>query len=172
VTNHDITIGVSSCLLGHTVRYDGKHKYHSLIATRLCEEFHCLPLCPEYAIGLGVPRKPIQLVQITNVIHAVGIEDNSDDVTTPLQAYADFVHRQFPMIRGYVFKARSPSCGVESSPVFWPDGTSNEMGSGVYSQHLRELVPDLPVVEETALTTENSIEQFIRAVRRYAAAVV
>ncbi|WP_455367057.1 DUF523 domain-containing protein, partial [Kaarinaea lacus] len=75
-----IHIGVSSCLLGHKVRYDGQGKKHSYVL-KLCEQFTCIAICPEYAIDLGVPRPPLHLVQLTNGIHARGIANPKQDVT-------------------------------------------------------------------------------------------
>lgn len=163
-----ITIGVSSCLLGHHVRYDGEHKYHPFVATRLCREFHCLPICPEYAIGLGVPRDPIKLVQLANSIHALGVNDSSRDVTAPLQAYADFVQQQFPTLYGYVFKSRSPSCGLNSAPLLTLDGNAIGLDMGIYAQRLLDHFPGMPVVEETTLNDEAHLEQFIQLVKLYA----
>ena len=163
-----LVIGVSSCLLGHGVRYDGKHKYHSLIATHLCSVFHCLPICPEYAIGLGVPREPIKLVRSGTSILAIGVNDSSVDVTTPLQTYAESVSQQFPTICGYVFKSRSPSCAIQSAPLSNIDEQIVGFTSGIFAQHLLDRFPGLPVIEETALTDDGNVEQFAQSVKRYA----
>jgi len=162
-----ICIGVSSCLLGHEVRYDGKHKYHENIAKRLGATFHCLPICPEVAIGLGVPREPIKLVAIDTRIHAVGINDNNRDVTAALLAYAEFVVQQYPLISGYVFKSRSPSCALNTAPLASADNRILGTTSGIYARQLLMLLPELPVIEETALADPESMSQFIQSVERY-----
>lgn len=165
--NRRICIGVSSCLLGHQVRYDGKHKYHENIANRLGATFHCLPICPEVAIGLGVPRDPIKLVEIDTRIHAVGVNDNNRDVTAALLAYAEFVIQQHPLICGYVFKSRSPSCALNTAPLTSADNRILGTTSGIYARQLLMLLPELPVIEETALADPESMSQFIQSVERY-----
>lgn len=162
-----ICIGVSSCLLGHQVRYDGNHKYHATVAEQLCASFQCMPICPEYAIGLGVPREPIQLVQSSSCIRAKGVINRDHEVTELLQAYAEFVAHKFPKICGYVFKSRSPSCALGSAPLMTPDGKVADAVSGIYAQKLVTLLPALPVIEEASLTDHESIDRFIESVRHY-----
>ena len=90
VAENRISLGVSSCLLGHKVRYDGDDKLNAIIEKDICTQFHCIPLCPEYAVGLGVPRNPVQLVQTNDSIHVLSVSDRSLNITALLQQYADF----------------------------------------------------------------------------------
>lgn len=168
---HTIVIGVSSCLLGHQVRYDGAHKKHPMIESQLCSNFRCLPLCPEYAIGMGVPRQPIKLVQLEDTIHALGVNDNTLDVTGQLRAYGEFVAQQYPTLCGYVFKARSPSCAIGTVALF--DMNENPLGvtSGIYAQRVLQSIPGLPVIEESELTDKASVNRFIKRVIDYAASL-
>ena len=82
-----IRIGVSSCLIGERVRYDGDHKRDAFIADTLGAAFELVPVCPEVAVGMGVPRPPIRLVGDTLQPRALGVDDPGLDVTAPLVAY-------------------------------------------------------------------------------------
>lgn len=163
-----IQIGVSSCLLGHKVRYDGQDKKHSNVL-KLCEQFHCVAICPEYAIDLGVPRAPLHLVQLASGIHARGIANPQQDVTAALTEYANEVHASMPQLCGYVFKARSPSCGINSTPLVNATGLQ-QLGttSGIYSARIQQLAAELPIVEEIQLNDENDVNRFIAEVVAYA----
>ncbi|HEY5604050.1 MAG TPA: DUF523 domain-containing protein [Gammaproteobacteria bacterium] len=163
-----IQIGVSSCLLGHKVRYDGQDKQHRNVL-KLCEQFDCVAICPETAIGLGVPRPPLQLVQIASEIHARGITRPHHDVTDSLAHYANTIFHSLPTLCGYVFKARSPSCGINSTPVF-SEASAQRLGtsSGIYSGRIQQLAEKLPVIEETGLNNNEDVVVFIDKVVAYA----
>lgn len=162
-----IRIGVSSCLLGNKVRYDGQDKKHSNVL-KLCERFTCIAICPEYAIDLGVPRPPIHLVQLVSGIRARGIANPQQDVTDALMEYADEVHESLPQLCGYIFKARSPSCGVNSTPLLDVTGMQ-QLGTtnGIYSGRIQQLAEQLPIVEETQLNTDDDLQKFIKDVVAY-----
>jgi uncharacterized protein YbbK (DUF523 family) len=86
-----IPVGVSACLLGHKVRYDGGHKRSKYCLNVLSECFDLKPFCPEVAIGLTTPREPIRLVGSAEAPRVVGVKDPSLDVTDRLADYADQV---------------------------------------------------------------------------------
>ena len=170
MSNHQakkIQIAVSSCLLGHKVRYDGQDRKHSHVL-KLCEQFHCIAICPEYAIGLGIPRAPINIVQIDSEKRARGVENPKLDVTESLMDYADSIYESIPKLCGYIFKARSPSCGVNSTPFFSETGVELGVASGIYSYGIQQRLPNLPVIEETELKSDEDIQRFIKAVDAYA----
>lgn len=162
-----ITIGVSSCLLGHKIRYDGKDKYNAVIDKEICERFVCMPFCPEYAIGLGVPRDPIQLVKIERDIRALGVNNKNQDVTQPLVEYAEFVCHTFSHLRGYIFKSQSPSCGLSSTPVFNAKGEQINFTNGIFAQQLLFSLLKLPVIDEIQLEDKNARLDFFRSVELY-----
>ncbi|WP_455219020.1 DUF523 domain-containing protein [Kaarinaea lacus] len=168
--SNKIQIAVSSCLLGHKVRYDGQDRKNKNVL-KLCEQFHCIAICPEYAIGLGIPREPINVVLTGSDKRVRGIENPNHDVTEALQEYADSIHESIPTLCGYVFKSRSPSCGVNSTPFFSETGTELGIDSGIYSSQIKQRRQDLPIVEETQLTTGEDIQRFIDAVNTYAAGI-
>ena len=168
---YKLRIGVSSCLLGQNVRYDGSNKKHSFV-TKLCETFDCVAICPEYRIGMGVPRSPINLVSIDNVIHAQCSVYPHLDVTAALKNDACNLVVSEPALVGYVFKARSPSCGVNSTP-FTNGYTKTIAGytSGIFSEKIRKLLPNLPIIEEENLTNEIELKAYIDRVLQFAEAV-
>ncbi|MBE9515402.1 MAG: DUF523 domain-containing protein [Proteobacteria bacterium] len=160
-------VGISGCLLGEPVRYDGQHKRdHELVET-LAEHLQLLPFCPEVAIGLGVPRPPIQLREVGGRIHAIGVEDAGRDVTCNLQDVGKAFGRRNPALCGYVFKSRSPSCGLSSSPVVLASGTVVDGGRGIFAEALITVQPLLPVAEDQELQCPQAIQDFINKVVHY-----
>ena len=113
-----LRIGVSSCLLGHAVRYDAGHKHNAYITQTLGEYFEFAPFCPELAIGLGVPRPTIRLVNVDGEVRVRGVKDPGQDVTEALVANARDVAGQLESVSGYIFKKGSPSCGMDRVKVY------------------------------------------------------
>ncbi|WP_372760726.1 DUF523 domain-containing protein, partial [Litorivivens sp.] len=98
-----ITLGISSCLLGQEVRFDGGHKNLPFASKELSRHFEFYPVCPEMAVGLGTPRPTLRLVQSAqDTIRVRRSEDNSIDVTDELAAVADKTVTDAPYISGYV----------------------------------------------------------------------
>ena len=160
-----IPIGISSCLLGELVRFDGGHKYDPLINMQLADLFEFRPCCPEVAIGLGVPREPIQLVRAGQDIRVRGVNNPNIDVTRKLEDYGNRIAREFADICGYIFKARSPSCGMEKVATWTQQGRQAESdGTGAFAAALIRAHPDLPVTDETRLQDPALREQFIESV--------
>lgn len=160
-----IRLGISSCLLGQRVRYDGKHKRDAYIAGILARDFEFVPVCPEVAIGLGVPRAPIELVGAASAPRALGVEDPALDVTRPLAAHGRRMARALPDISGYIFKSRSPSCGIAKVVV---RGSGQRTGaSGIYAAAFMAARPLLPVEDEDRLKDAQVRENFIQRVRVY-----
>jgi len=162
-----ISVGVSSCLLGEKVRYDGGHKHDSYVTGTLIRHFQLVPVCPELAIGLGVPRLPIRLIGEPAAPRAVGIRHPELDVTDRLADYGHRMGRQFGHLSGYVFKSKSPSCGVWRVKVYHPTGQLRGSGSGIYAQALRSALPLLPVEEEGRLNDTVLRENFIERIYAY-----
>ena len=108
-----IKIAVSSCLLGEAVRYDGTDKYIEKI-TELAAEYTLVSLCPEMAVGMGVPRPPIHLVEVNNEIQVLAVDDSSKNMTKLLSEYGREVAVEYKDICGYIFKKNSPSCGTKN----------------------------------------------------------
>jgi len=164
-----LLIGVSACLLGERVRYDGRDKRDPWICARLADRFDLEPICPEVAIGLGVPRPPIRLVAEAPGTRAERVDEPAVDVTEALAAYAgEVAQRLGGVLAGYVFKSRSPSCGTGGVPRFSPAGEPAGDSAGIFAAALRARLPGLPVAEEAELSTPGGRLNFVARVEAYA----
>jgi uncharacterized protein YbbK (DUF523 family)/uncharacterized protein YbgA (DUF1722 family) len=161
-----VTIAVSACLMGEKVRYDGGDKKNNFVLHKLAKVARMLPICPEVEIGLGVPRPPIHIVEFNQSLHAVGVDDPSLDVTKKLIRFGNSRSRLPNDVCGYIFKARSPSCGVDSTPVALADGRIIK-GAGLFAAEVTRRLPLLPVVEEEKLVTEAQQVNFLQRVAGY-----
>ncbi len=161
------SIGVSSCLMGEQVRFDGNHKRNTFIVDQLKNRVDFISLCPEVAIGMGVPRQPIRLVKHENSVRAVGVRDNSLDVTEKLKQLADEMTPLSGTLSGYIFKKNSPSCGVFRVKIYNTSGFSGETGSGVFSSQVLSRYPNLPVEEEGRLNDPELRDNFLKRVFIY-----
>ena len=158
-----IPIGISSCLLGQAVRYDGGHKRDAYINGTLSEYFDFQPFCPEVEIGLGTPRPTIHLVKVDGALRCVGIKDPEIDVTERLRLHAEQKKALHAELCGYILKNNSPSCGMERVKVY--EGIqSHKDGVGIYAQEMMRLNPLLPVEEEGRLGDAGLRENFIQRV--------
>lgn len=163
-----IKIGISSCLLGEEVRFDGGHKRDRFITDRLSPFVKFVPVCPEVAIGLGVPRQPIRLVGEANSIRAVGVKDEALDVTDDLIQFARKTSSKLNKISGYIFKSKSPSCGMERVKLYPRDSSMpNRDGVGLYTKTIMEMMPNLPVEEEGRLNDPILRENFVERIFIY-----
>lgn len=162
-------IAISSCLTGHSVRYNGGHKSSDLCRTQLEEHFDWLPVCPEVAIGLGVPRDPIRLVGDPEHPAVVGTRNPGMDFTGPLASYGEQMAAELDDICGYIFMQKSPSCGLERVKVYQDNGhPAVQGGRGAYAAAFCARRPDLPVEEEGRLHDPVLRENFISRVYAYA----
>jgi len=160
-----IRIGISSCLLGERVRWDGDHKRDGFIAGTLAAHFQLVPLCPELAIGLGVPREPIRLVGRPDAPRAIVAKDAGRDVTDELADFGRRIARELGHLSGYLFKSGSPSCGMERVKVYGGrGGLPAKAGTGVYARTLMAALPWLPVEEEGRLNDSALRDGFIERV--------
>lgn len=162
-----VRIGVSACLLGQEVRYDGGHKRASFVADVLPRYVELIPLCPEVAIGLGVPREPIRLEGVPEAPRAVGVSNRQLDVTDRLQDYGREVAATLGDISGYIFKSKSPSCGLEEVRLHTADGGEIAAGTGLYAAEIVRAMPLLPVVAESGLADPEGRENFMERVFAY-----
>ncbi len=164
-----IPIAVSACLLGWAVRYDGRDKAHAGVRSLFASgEFVPVPVCPEVMAGLGVPRPPVELVQVRGSVRALGVSDRALDMTGPLIRQAVRWSAQASTVAGLVCKSRSPSCGLEVALHDQP-GRAVGMTEGLFIQVLRRRRPKLPIVEETALADPERRAAFLDRVRTFAA---
>jgi len=168
-SNDKPRVGVSSCLLGHRVRYDGAEMSVPWVATELANRVELVPICPEVGAGMPVPRPPIQRMESDAGVLRLVLVQGDGDVETPLLAYCATVIRQLEVqpIHGYVFKARSPSCGITDTPHVGADGTVVRHESGVWAEILRLRWPALPAIDESGLQEETGRNEFLQRIYAY-----
>jgi len=165
VSEPPIRVGVSSCLLGETVRYDGGHKRDAFVSEVLGRFVEWVPVCPELESGLGVPRPPMRLVRSGDEVRLVEIKSGVDHT----RAVARWASARLRSLRalalcGYVLKKDSPSCGMERVKVYGRAGMPERNGAGIYARALREAFPNLPVEGEGRLRDPELRENFIERV--------
>lgn len=163
-THGKIKVGVSSCLLGAEVRFDGGHKRDAYINSTLSEYFDFVPVCPEVAIGMSIPRPPIRLVQSGDEIRVVGVRNPEDDYTDKLRAYGIRMAKRLTDLSGYIFKRGSPSCGMERVKVYSGQGMPVKSSAGAYAAEFMRTQPLLPCEEEGRLGDPMLRENFIERV--------
>ncbi|MBZ5668593.1 MAG: DUF523 and DUF1722 domain-containing protein [Acidobacteriia bacterium] len=163
-----IRIGISSCLLGEQVRYDGGHKRDAYLVDTLGHYLEWVPVCPEVEMGLGTPRDTLRLVRIGEAIRMVMPKTGADHT----EGMRSFSSRRVRALAGqdlcgYVLKKGSPSCGMERVRVFDAHGVPTKSGRGLFATALLERFPDLPVEEEGRLADPRLRENFIERVFAY-----
>jgi len=170
-----IRIGVSACLLGENVRYDGGHKRSEFLVATLGRFVTWVPVCPEVELGLGIPRPRLRLVAIDGEVRLVESSEPSAnappgrDHTAPMWAWARQKLRSLARMRlsGYVLKENSPSCGMERVRLYRDSGRPARNGRGLFAAALIEACPNLPVEEEGRLDNPRIRENFIERVFAY-----
>jgi len=157
-------VGVSSCLLGQNVRYDGGHKHDPFVAGKLGTLVTLVPVCPEVELGMGVPRPPVRLESTGRGVRMVGIESRKDHTAAMKRFAARRVAELEALdLSGYVFKKNSPSCGPRGVPVLG----QRKKGRGLFAEALHDRMPLLPVVDESDLADRAGQERFIKRVFAY-----
>jgi uncharacterized protein YbgA (DUF1722 family)/uncharacterized protein YbbK (DUF523 family) len=163
----DIIIGVSACLVGENVRYDSSSKTSNFCVHELNQHVRYQAFCPEVAVGLPVPRPTIRQIKKENLIH-VSRPDGSGDVTEALQAYGKKVAVLAQKFSGYVFCAKSPTCGMERVKVYNEKGDAlPSNGVGVFANEVMKANPLLPCEENGRLNDAIIRENFVARVFVY-----
>jgi uncharacterized protein YbgA (DUF1722 family)/uncharacterized protein YbbK (DUF523 family) len=160
-----VRLGVSACLLGEAVRYDGGHKRDAFLTETLGPFVEWVPVCPEVELGLGVPRDTLRLVGDARAPRLV-VERTGDDLTAAMQrlAAARLEELAARPLDGYVLKRASPSCGLLRVRVYGRGGTPGAVGRGLFAAALVERFPALPVEEEGRLNDAALRENFIERI--------
>lgn len=166
-----ITIGLSACLAGQEVRFDKSHKKSNFVMNELSRHIEFKTFCPEVAIGLPIPRPTIRQVVDEGIIK-VCRPDGSGDVTDKLSEYGQQVAKSATDLSGFIFTAKSPSCGMERVKVYHIDenhkATGSEMtGIGMFAKQIMEAKPALPCEENGRLNDSNIRENFVLRVFAY-----
>ena len=162
-----VRVGISSCLLGQNVRFDGGHKRDTFLADIFGQHVQWIPVCPEMEIGLGVPRESLRLVDINGDIRLIA--NSGVDHTEKMRSWSDKRIEQLAKqnLCGYVFKRKSPSCGMERVNVYHENGSPHQQGSGLFSSALMRRLSLIPVEEEGRLQDPRLRENFISRVFCY-----
>ena len=161
-TKRTIKLGVSSCLLGNNVRYDGGNKLDNYILDTFGRIVEWVPICPEVEAGLPVPREPMQLVGDIAKPRLITIETGIDR-TDELMRWIEIKLRELEQagLSGFILKARSPSCGVDDTALFSDSGKSVGIRAGLFAEAIKGRFPLLPVENEETLRDRGIQERFI-----------
>lgn len=174
-------IGISACLLGEPVRFDGGHKRDTFLVDTFGRHVEWVPVCPEIEIGLGVPRPTLRLklsdsrrrprgghVAVEQL--ALVVPKTGENLTVRMRSYAerraDEIARQ--RLSGFILKKDSPSCGMERVKVYKAgDGPAEPVGRGIFAAALIATLPNLPIEEEGRLGDARLRDNFIERVFAY-----
>ncbi len=161
-------IGISQCLLGDNVRYDGGHKRDSVLIETLGRHVEWVPVCPEVEVGLGTPREPMQLVGDHHAPRLITINTRMDH-TEAMNRIARKRVRELEALNlsGFVFKSASPSCGIKGVPLFNSQGIEVQEGIGLFARAFMEHFPEMPVEEESRLHDPQTLKNFLERVLAY-----
>ncbi|SDP36544.1 YbgA family protein [Desulforhopalus singaporensis] len=163
-----IKMGISSCLLGNRVRYDGGHKHDRYISDTLGKYFEFVPVCPEVECGLPVPREPMRLVGDHESPRLVTVSSQQDHTARMVQWAEDKVRQlEHENLCGFIFKSKSPSSGMERVKVYDANSVPRSVGVGLFARIFMERFPLIPVEEEGRLHDIVLRENFIESVFVY-----
>ena len=162
-------IGISACLLGDQVRFDGGHKRDSFLTDELSPHVHWVRVCPEVEVGMGTPRETLRLIRagdgrVRMVTTRTGIDHTDAMAAWSVERLNDLESED---LSGYVLKKDSPSCGMERVKVFGRTGMPERNGRGLFADALLRRFPDLPVEDEGRLSDPRLRENFIERVFAY-----
>ena len=167
----DLRIGISSCLLGENVRYDGGHKRDAFIVDTLGPFVSFVPVCPELDVGMGAPRESLRLVRgsADDAAPRLIAPKSGRDWTAEMTRYAARRTRELEALdlSGYILKKDSPTCGMQRVRVYDGNGVPAKSGRGVFAEALLARMPFLPVEEEGRLGDPHLRENFVERVFAY-----
>lgn len=157
-----IKIGISSCLLGNRVRYDGNHSHERFLTQTLGLFAEYVPVCPEVECGMPVPRESVRLVGDPENPRLVTRETGVDKT----DQMKDWIKGRLPALEkenlcGFIFRSKSPSSGLYRIKVYRDDGTVNKSGQGLFARAFTERFPRIPVEEAGRLHDPKLRENFI-----------
>jgi len=163
-----LRLGISRCLVGDEVRFDGGHKRDSFLTDVFGRYVEWVPVCPEVEAGLGTPREPMRLVGDPKRPRLMTITSGKDHTVALERTTADRIKQLNGMdLSGYVFKKDSPTCGVERVRIYNERGMPVRKGIGMFAQAFVERFPLIPIEEEGRLCDPSLRENFIERVFCY-----
>ncbi len=169
MTEYKIPVGISRCLLGEEVRYNGGHKLSRYCRDHLGNHFEFVDRCPEVEIGMGIPREPVRLIEFGTEakpdIQVREVKDESKDYTAPLAALVDSTREELAPLCGFIFMQNSPSCGAFRVKAYHPNGNvQHTHGRGAFAARLMRVMPWLPIEEAGRLMDAQLRENFVTRV--------
>lgn len=155
-------IGISRCLLGEEVRYDGEAKLDHYLRDTWGQFVEWIPVCPEVECGLPVPRDPIQLTGNPDAPR-LEVVRTGRNITDIMQRYSRHKMEELSTIflHGFILKSRSPSCGLQSAEVAGSTGTDQGRGTGIFARALKKNFPLLAIEEDEALHDPHRRDNFV-----------
>ncbi len=165
----NLNIAISACLLGENVRYDGGHKLCSTIADDKIPYLLRHPVCPEVAIGLGVPRPTLGLVGDESGAVSMVTHESGEDWTVAMNSWSKETVEGFRQdwISGVVLKSRSPSCGIGDVLVEDSFRSERRLGSGLFTAIAQNMLPGLPLIDETGFRDALARDEFLASAFAY-----
>ena len=168
MTTSPLRLGISRCLLGDEVRFDGGHKRDHFLTDVLGRYVEWIPICPEVEAGLGTPREAMRLVgnpRRPRLMTITSKHDHTEAMDTMIEERLKSLSKLD--LSGFIFKKGSPSCGVERVRVYTEQGMPSHSGSGIFAKAFREQFPLIPVEDEGRLCDPSLRENFIERVFSY-----
>lgn len=165
--NNKPILGISECLMGEEVRFNGGHKLSRYCTQVLSKYFDFQPICPEVQIGLSVPRPAIRLAEKAGAVRVIATDNPEIDYSQDLINLAQKVAPAMQGLSGFIFMQKSPSCGIKSTKVYGEKGQPIYMSDGAFSGELKRLLPLMPVTESGRLNDNPIKENFIASVYAY-----
>lgn len=163
-----INVGLSACLAGQTVRFNGGHTQSRLCLDILSEHFNFSTFCPEVAAGFGTPRPTMRLIGDPSSPQLVFSNDASIDLTEKLVGGFEKKLAEFGQLDGFILMKNSPSCGLERVKVYQPNGHPHQVRSaGLFAQALKDQYPLMPIEEEGRLHDSRLFDNFVTRVFAY-----
>ncbi len=163
-----IRVGISQCLLGEMVRYDGGHKRDLYLTDVLGNYFDWVAVCPELEVGMGVPRESVRLVLGSDGVKMVG-NKSGEDWTKRVNTFSEKRVKQLAELElcGFIFKSKSPTCGMERVTLYTEKGMPAKNGVGLFADVFMKTFPQIPTEEEGRLNDAHIRENFIVRIFSY-----
>jgi uncharacterized protein YbgA (DUF1722 family)/uncharacterized protein YbbK (DUF523 family) len=160
-----IRLGISSCLLGENVRWNGGHKLDRFLTDTLGQYVEYVPVCPEVECGFGIPRETFRLVgdpQDPRLVTSRTKVDHTDRMKAWVRQRVTELEKED--LCGFIFKSDSPSSGMERVKVYNPKGMPEKKGVGMFARAFMEHFPLIPVEEDGRLHDPKLREIFIEQI--------
>jgi len=162
-------IGISACLLGEKVRYDGQHKLDRFLRDELGPYVDWLPVCPESECGLGIPREAMRLIgkdtESARLFTNKTFVDKTDQMLEYTHPKLDELEHQ--KLRGFIFKTKSPTSGMRGVKIYTEAGMPSHRGAGIFAREFMKRFPNIPVEDEGRLHDAGIRENFIETIYVY-----